>query len=304
MASGTPPTIKLRDGRALAYEDAGEAGGFPVVSCHGTPACRFTGMWNEAARAVGVRFVQPDRPGYGRSDLNPGQTLLTWARDVAELADLLGLDRFAVVGTSGGGPYAAACGYALSERVSALGLVCGVGPFWDVPEVDAHATGESGAWIRELIDLARRDPQAALAHAREECQQDAEMVRRDPGAWVRFWFESDDVPSADRDLVARPDVRALMLASLPEALRFGIDGYVQDELILTTRPWGFRPGEIKASTYLWHGELDNLAPVEAARYLSRTIPRCRAYFFADEGHMIAERHGEAILRTLVEASRA
>ena len=58
--------------------------------------------------------------------------------------------------------------------------MCGCGPFWDVPEVDACATEETGSWIRELVDLARSDPEAALAHAREECEQDAAMVARDP----------------------------------------------------------------------------------------------------------------------------
>lgn len=302
--SSEPRLVRLRDGRALAYAEAGPRDEVPIISCHGTPSCRYPGAWSAAAEAVGTHFIQPDRPGYGRSDFSPAQSLLEWALDVAELADRLGLGRFGVVGTSGGGPYAAACAYALAERVTAVGLVCGVGPFWDVPEVDACATDESGAWIRELIDLARRDPEAAVTHAQAECERDAEMVGRDPAEWLSFWFDNDSVPPADRTLMTRPGERAHAVASLREALRSGTEGYVQDELILTVRPWGFGAEQIAVPAYLWHGELDTLAPVGGGRYLARIIPGCQARFLADEAHLISPRHGEEILRTLVEASGA
>lgn len=302
--SGDVQTVRLRDGRVLAYEVAGPRHGAPVVSCHGTPSCRFPGDWAEAAEAAGACFIQADRPGYGRSDFNPAQTLLAWARDVAELADARGLGRFAVLGTSGGGPYAAACAYALADRVTAVALVCGLGPFWDVPEVDVCATGDSGGWIRELVDLGRRDPDAALAHAREECAQDAEMVERDPAEWLRYWFDNESVPRADRRLITRAEERTRLAESLREALRSGTEGYVQDELLLTVRPWGFSAEEIAVPAYLWHGELDTFAPVGGARYLARAIPGCQARFFADEAHLIFLRHGEEILRSLVEAGSA
>jgi pimeloyl-ACP methyl ester carboxylesterase len=296
-----PASIRLRDGRTLTYAEAGLPGGFPVISCHGTPSCRLPGGWAAAAEAAGARFVQPDRPGYGRSDYNPDHSLLTWAQDVAELADSLGLARFSVVGTSGGGPYAAACGYALGDRVTSLALVCGVGPFWDIPEVDVCATEETGSWIRELIDLARTDPDAAVAHAREECEQDAAMVARDPAEFTEFWFENVKTPEGDREIAARPEVRAWSFAGVEESLRGGIEGYVQDELVLTVRPWGFRPEEIAVPTSIWHGERDPLAPVGGARYLAAVIPGSRAYFFPEEGHSISFRHGEEILRALAGA---
>jgi pimeloyl-ACP methyl ester carboxylesterase len=292
-------TVRLRDGRTLAYAAAGPADGFPVFSCHGTPGSRLPERWAEAAESAGARFVQPDRPGYGLSDFNPDQSLLGWAADVAELSDSLGIDRFAVVGTSGGGPYAAACARSLPERVVALALVCGMGPFWDVPEVDAHASEHSGGWIRELVDLARRDPQLAVAHARAECERDAALVESDPELWVEYWFENADMPEADRRLAARPDARAAAIASLRESLRGGIEGYVQDELILTVRPWNFHAAEISVPTELWHGESDTLVPVGAARYLTATIPGSRATFFPEEGHLISTAHGHEILRALL-----
>src|SRR5204862_12764 len=91
----------------------------------GFMACRLTGPPGEG---VNVRVVTPDRPGIGGSDPSPGRRVLDWADDVAALADRLELDRFAVLGHSGGGPFAAACAHRLPDRVSALGIACGFAP--------------------------------------------------------------------------------------------------------------------------------------------------------------------------------
>jgi pimeloyl-ACP methyl ester carboxylesterase len=295
-------SIRLRDGRTLAYATVGETAGVPVVAIHGTPGCRDPVTWANAAAATGARVILPDRPGYGLSDLHPSQRLLDWPNDVRDLADALGLDRFAVVGVSGGGPYAAACGYALPDRVTAVGLVCAMGPFWDVPEVDATATDEAGQWIRDLIDLGRIDLDSAAAHARDQCARDAEMCGRDPEEFVAYWFDGEGGPSPDGALLETPELRTHVKDQVREALRAGVDGYTQDELIITVRPWGFRLDEIRVPVHLWHGELDTLVPIESARYVARTIPNCSARFFPDEGHLLAFGHSDEILRTLVETA--
>jgi len=103
---------------------------------------------------------------------------------------------------------------------------------------------------------------------------------------------------SDRVLVQDPGRREHSHGRLREALARGWEGYVQDELILTVRPWGFDVGVIRAPTHLWHGELDTLAPIEGARYLARSIPGCVARFLPDEGHMLTARHAEEILRAV------
>src|SRR5919108_581927 len=108
----------------------------------------------EAPDAAGVRLVLVDRPGYGRSDHQPGRRLLDWPGDVAQVADALGVELFAVFGMSGGGPHAAACGYALPERVSAVGLVSSPGPVWDRRELRFSLPPHR----QPLIEVAARDP--------------------------------------------------------------------------------------------------------------------------------------------------
>ena len=58
--------------------------------------------WTTPAARTGWRLVAFDRPGHGLSSPHPGATLTDLADDVADLADQLGLDRFAVLGYSGG----------------------------------------------------------------------------------------------------------------------------------------------------------------------------------------------------------
>src|SRR5262245_51556884 len=94
-------SVRLKDGRSINYAEYGSADGYPIVNAHGGLACRVdVAAADPVARAAGVRLISPDRPGVGRSDPLPGRTVLDWARDVAELADLIGIDRFSVMGWS------------------------------------------------------------------------------------------------------------------------------------------------------------------------------------------------------------
>ena len=70
-----------------------------------------------------------DRPGYGASTARLGRDVASAADDVAAIAEALGIDRFAIMGHSGGGPHALACGALLPDRV--LGVVCvsGTAPY-------------------------------------------------------------------------------------------------------------------------------------------------------------------------------
>src|SRR5262249_13234638 len=108
--------LTLRDGRRLAYLDYGDAAGFPILCCHGTPGSRLDfAVYGTPLDEVHVRLIVPDRPGYGCSEAKRTARLLDWPDDVAQLADHLGLARFAVLGVSGGGPFAAACAYKLAQ---------------------------------------------------------------------------------------------------------------------------------------------------------------------------------------------
>jgi pimeloyl-ACP methyl ester carboxylesterase len=146
-------TLRLKDGRKLGYAEYGDPAGEPLFFFQGTPSSRLLHPDEVITAALGVRQIQLDRPGFGLSDFQPGRTLLNWPDDVAEVADLLELERFALVGISGGGPYVAACAYKIPERLTAVAMVSSGGP------VDAPGAMEGLPRERRLaVAVAQRAP--------------------------------------------------------------------------------------------------------------------------------------------------
>jgi pimeloyl-ACP methyl ester carboxylesterase len=283
-------TLQLGDGRRVGHAEYGAADGYPVIYCHGFPGSRFeAALAHDAARAVGARIIAFDRPGYGRSDVAPGRSIRAWTEDVAAAADRLGLARFAMLGISGGCPYALACAHLLRERVSATAVVCGLGPLaeaelrralfgatravaffgWHAPQLFAPVYG------RFLALAARQRPQYIL-----------ELL-------------SMASAEADRRVMQRAEVSGAIVGSIREALRGGAAPVIHD-MHNYAQPWGFTPQQIAARVHLWHGEADLTVPVSIGRYLAERLPDCEARFLADEGHFsLPVEHAEEILRPLV-----
>ncbi|MGH8996079.1 MAG: alpha/beta fold hydrolase, partial [Acidimicrobiales bacterium] len=130
---GEAEVLVLSDGRELAWAELGRPDGVPVIALHGSPGTRcFLAPHGETARGLGVRLIAPDRPGYGLSTYDAGRTFRSGADDVRQLADHLGLDRFAVLGASSGGPNVAACSRFHGDRMFGCAIVSSPAP----PEAD------------------------------------------------------------------------------------------------------------------------------------------------------------------------
>jgi len=127
-ASVTTEECTLSDGRRLAYAVAGDPNGTPVIAHHGTPGSRlFATLFADAARDVGARLVVPDRPGYGYSTPPPdGWGWTNWRVDVEALLDAESIEEAAVLGFSGGGPFAIAA--ASADRTTHVGLISALAP--------------------------------------------------------------------------------------------------------------------------------------------------------------------------------
>src|SRR5690606_31894146 len=95
--SGNEGHLILRDGRALHFMEFGRPDGVPAFGFHGTPGSRFMfRLADPAASRLGLRLIAPERPGFGLSSFQKRRKLSDWASDMRELADALGIDRFAV----------------------------------------------------------------------------------------------------------------------------------------------------------------------------------------------------------------
>jgi pimeloyl-ACP methyl ester carboxylesterase len=90
-------TYKLKDGRTQAYTEHGDLSGTPVFFVHGNPSSRLMRHPDESiVEGLGVRVITPDRPGYGFSDFQSKRRLLDFPNDIAQLADGLDIEKFAI----------------------------------------------------------------------------------------------------------------------------------------------------------------------------------------------------------------
>ncbi|MET0302248.1 MAG: alpha/beta hydrolase, partial [Methyloceanibacter sp.] len=106
--------LRLADGRRIGFAEYGDAEGQPVLAIHGTPGSRLMfALTDTTARERRLRIVAPERPGYGLSDFQLQRSLAEAASDLEQCANALGLRRFALIGVSGGGPYAVAAAAAM-----------------------------------------------------------------------------------------------------------------------------------------------------------------------------------------------
>jgi pimeloyl-ACP methyl ester carboxylesterase len=276
--------VKLRDGRQLAYSELGDPDGIPIIHQHGMPGSRLEHEAEpELYSSLGVRVITPDRPGYGLSDRAPHRPLLDWSSDVAELADSLGISRFGIIGLSGGGIYALACAAAIPHRLTEVVVTGCPGPMdREGALTDTRLLTRAGVW------LGSRAPWLLEAGATLL----SPVIRRFPGFFVDHF--NNGVPPADRQWLSMPSVNTGAAATLREALRSGVWGYLQDIRVLA-RPWGFEPQDIKVPVQLWHGDEDAVIPLHHGRYLASVIPRATLRICPGEGHMLMWNHLAEIL---------
>jgi pimeloyl-ACP methyl ester carboxylesterase len=282
--------VTLPDGRRLGFAEYGAAAGETVLYFHGWPGSRVEPQAVESTKGnLGVRVIAVDRPGYGLSDFQEHRAILDWPADISRLADALGLGRFAVMGVSGGGPYAAVCAAKLPDRVNAAALVCAVRPL-DQP----GATAGMASHDRWLLGFARTFPW---------------LAREAVGLSLRWFWDYEhevlpkalleNLPPADREVIAQPELRDMLLADWREAFRHGREGMVWDGNLYAW-PWGFRLEETKVPVQLWQGEADTIVPPSMGRYLASVIPSCQARFCPGEGHFsLPFRRTREILDALV-----
>ena len=283
-----PKTVKLRDGRTLSYEVYGDPEGKPVLYFHGYPGSRLEpALVSKAATKYAARLIAIDRPGFGHSTFKPGRRILDWPDDVSGFADLLGLDRFAAMGVSGGGPYAAACAYRIPERLTQVAMVCGVGPF------DAPNATDGMMLTNRILFLVARYSQTLV---RLLMLPMTRALRKDPERALEMLLKR--LPEPDREALSREGVSAVFAAGALEALRqgtraAGLEGQ------LYSRSWGFRLEDVAREVHLFQGELDVNVPPAMGRYQAQALPRCHPRFYADEAHLsLVLNQADDILRAL------
>jgi pimeloyl-ACP methyl ester carboxylesterase len=267
--------VRSADGRQLAVRVSGNPDGHPVVYLHGTPGSR-VGPFPSARvlYGLGVRLISFDRPGYGGSDRLVARLVADVVPDVRAIMDQLGMERFAVLGRSGGGPHALACAALMPDRVTRAGILVSLAP-WQAQGLDWFA-GMAESNIHEYTTAAS-EPESLIA----ELAQTAARIKADPTSHVSTL--GPELPESDRRVVADTGIRALLAKNFAEALRDSAAGWIDDALAFCA-PWGFDPSDIKVPVLLWHGENDVFSPVAHARWLATQIPGAELWIRPNTAH--------------------
>jgi pimeloyl-ACP methyl ester carboxylesterase len=280
-------------GRGIGFGDYGDPGGAPVLFLHGLGDSRLTRPPDdERTAALGVRLLTVDAPGIGLSERVHVRSQVEAADRVLPVLDALGIERCAVLGWSAGGPRALAFAYRRPDRVTVVGLASGFGPL-ERSEFRADAVPR----IRQGATLLRAAPFLARAFARPLPR----AYREDPRRAFERQFGAH-ASAADRALLDRPDVAAVILAGAQEAVRQGSAGLAQEMQLLLARRWGFRPEDVDVPVHLWYGTEDRIVSPATGRRLAALLPSASLTEFDGEGHMALFAHWPEILRTLTSRS--
>jgi len=222
----------------LTFDDTGDPAGFPVLYCHGGGDSRLSRHPDDSiAASLGVRLVAVERSGPPVE----GRTLVTFARDVEALADGLGLDRFATLGWSAGGPHALAVAGVLGDRVTRVALVGSMPP-------------------PDLLSLLARDVRLSVRLA--------SLAPRLLTGRLEAWGRRPTPPTG------RSDTDDAYGRGRQESFRAG-GAWLARELAVLGRPWGFELAEVGAPVTLWWGASDPVCPPAIGRAYAARLPQAK-----------------------------
>lgn len=233
--------IRGPDRAPICFADFGPPDGYPVLFLHQSPGCRLSMRWSELVASLGGRLVSYDRPGCGRSPRARGRSVIDCVPDVEAVADALGLAEFAVVGYSGGAPYALAIGAKLGSRVSRIACYGPIAPRVEIGL--AEWTRDQGPEMGDFVEALQTGEEA-----------------------VTPLLAAEDVELRE---TAAPDDPAG--AAILEATRDGVGGWVDDELACFG-PWGFDVRDVTSPTWIWSNPNDTVTPPSHAAWLADAMP--------------------------------
>jgi pimeloyl-ACP methyl ester carboxylesterase len=281
--------VDLRSGRRLGFAEFGPADGDPIVWFHGTPGARrqIPPAAHRAVVDLHLRIISIERPGVGLSTSHQYEAIADIVPDVVEVVDALGLERFGVVGLSGGGPYALAMGAHLPRRVYGVAVLGGV-----VPTVGPEAC-EAG-W---LLSFARRVQFAMPAVvAVGGIGLWAAMRAIKPLGPQLYDRITPHLGEGDREVFLSEGMREMFLGDLQNGSRKQFKAALHDATLFG-RDWGFRLADVRVPVRWWHGDIDPIVPLSAAE---QAIPFLRDVEFhvrPGESHL----GGFAAAREILEA---
>ncbi|MGQ9466789.1 MAG: alpha/beta fold hydrolase [Anaerolineae bacterium] len=248
------PTVTIK-GRTLFYEEKGK--GFPLLFGHSY--LWDGGMWEPQVEALSssYRCIVPDLWAHGRSDPLPEipYSLEAIAEDHWSLVQMLGLERFAVIGLSVGGMWGSHLALKHPEAVAALVLMdTSVGP-----EPEEKRLRYFG--MLDTMEKAGATP-APIAEAVVPLFFSPVTIQQKPELPARFKASLAGIP-ADR---------------IPSIVAIGRAIFGRSSLL-------DRLAEIRVPTLIIVGADDVARPPAEAEEMARLIPGARLEVIPEAGHI-------------------
>jgi len=278
----------LKDGRTLSYMEFGDPAGDPVFYAHGGPGSRLEGkLFHKEASRRKYRFIATDRPGMGESTYLSNRRLLDYPRDIAELADALGIDRFGVMGWSGGGAHTTVCGYAIPERLLFNLSFAGYTNFVELPNAEKYLESKLD---QISVGLSRKHPRLFKMFFDLMYVSEKFMPELTYNSFMK------QLCASDRKIAAEVYFRKVFTESQAEAFRQDCQGVTTDAAVHYV-DWGFRLEEISFKLHVFHGTEDHLVPFEFGRHIGENVPCCELHGLEGEGHLFPYRYMTLIFDT-------
>ena len=284
-------TVAVRDGRRLSFAEYGNPRGAAIVWMHGTPGARRQIPLEARAYALAndLRIIGIDRPGIGSSTPHLYPNVGGWTGDLELLLDALAIDTCRLIGLSGGGPYALAAGANLPQRVHGVGVLGGVAPTAG-PDAAEGGIIQLAVHAAPLLQVARVPLGIALTGV-------TRLVKPLAGTGLDLYAAVQ--PPGDKNLLSRPEFKAMFLDDLLHGSRFQTSAPISD-LVLFTREWGFSLADVSVPVRWWHGDEDHIVPFRHGQHVVDRLPDATIKTIDGESHLGGLGIAEEVITTLME----
>lgn len=270
--------MRLRDGRNLEYFILGPKSGDPVVHFDALAGITVDMIGRPAAVLAhleqhNIRLITPCRPGGFRSSPKPMTSLCDFSPDIVELLDHLSVDRFAIFSVSFGAGSALAVAHDLQARVDRVVLSSPQFPEYTPPnwrdlDLFYQMSGVLGrkwpAMLRQMLPFLIRS-----------------IMQNVDRYFDRYISKTKS--AADVAALSSPFLRSRMAEMLAERTAAGMSGMVEEN-VLNAQGWDFDVGAIEVPVEIYHGALDNVAPLAGAALMAERLPNGRLTQLLEDGH--------------------
>ena len=264
--------IKLNNGRTIGLAEYGAIHGKPVFYFHGFPGSRIEiAHYDEAAKFMGLRIISLDRPGMGLSSFDTQRTILSWVDDVVTVADKLNINKFSVLGHSGGAPFVVACAYKIPDRINSAVIVSGMAPLEEL-------TTKKGSTVSQnlVANLIKFFPSITnlMMHMTKKMIANPEKLNKQ---LVK------QLPDVDKVILQDNKIQKEIINSLQESFKNGTSGPAQ-EMRLLFNAWGFNLRKVETPLVIWHGNKDKQAPICHAMAYKELVQNSTLHILENQGH--------------------